>query len=89
MDMSAPASLSCLLEIFPRTHVWCFFKYLMLCYCSMYYRCYATIARRNMCRLVTAGKHVNDIRDIARQPRITIEKIVAGGVFCLVRPEAI
>jgi hypothetical protein len=33
--------------------------------------CYVTIARRNMLCLVTAGKHVNDTRAIARQPPVT------------------
>jgi hypothetical protein len=33
----------------------------------MYYHCYATIARGNMSCLVTAGKHVNNTRAIARQ----------------------
>jgi hypothetical protein len=36
-------------------------------YCSVYSCCYATIARRNMHFLVTAGKHVNNNRAFARQ----------------------
>jgi hypothetical protein len=41
------------------------------------YRCYATIARRNMRCLVTVDKHVNNIRAIARQPPLTtIEKLL-------------
>jgi hypothetical protein len=36
-------------------------------YFSMYICCYATIARRNIRCLVTAGKHVNNTRAIARQ----------------------
>jgi hypothetical protein len=43
----------------------------------MEYRCYATIARKNMRCLVTTGKLVNDIRAIAGQPHITtIEKLL-------------
>jgi hypothetical protein len=38
---------------------------------SIKYRCYETIVRRNMHCLVTAGKYVNDIRAIARQPPVT------------------
>jgi hypothetical protein len=36
-------------------------------YCSVYSCCYATITRRNMRCLVTAGKHINNTRIIARQ----------------------
>jgi hypothetical protein len=39
--------------------------------CSVWYRFYATIARRNMRCLVTTGKHVNSIQAIAKQPPIT------------------
>jgi hypothetical protein len=35
--------------------------------CSVQYRCYATIARRNIRCLVTAGKHANNTRAIASQ----------------------
>jgi hypothetical protein len=34
------------------------------------------IARRNIRCLVTVGKHVNDIRAIARQPPITTEGLL-------------
>jgi hypothetical protein len=36
-------------------------------YCNVYHRFYATIASGNMRCLITAGKHVNDTRAIARQ----------------------
>jgi hypothetical protein len=43
----------------------------------IYVLCCATIARRNIRCWVTAGKHVNDIRAIARQqPITTIEKVL-------------
>jgi hypothetical protein len=59
-------------------------------YSSVWHRCYGTIARRNMRCLVAAGKHVNDIRAIARQrAHMSNTKTVGGGVFCWVRPEAI
>jgi hypothetical protein len=46
-------------------------------YCCVYSCCYANIVRRDMRCLITAGKHVNDTRDIARQqPIITIEKLL-------------
>jgi hypothetical protein len=45
-------------------------------YCSVWYRCYVTIARRNMRCLVAVGKHVINIRAIARQSPITIEKLL-------------
>jgi hypothetical protein len=44
---------------------------------NMQCRCYATMARSNMRCLVRAGKLVNDIRAIARQPAIrTIEGLL-------------
>jgi hypothetical protein len=46
------------------------------------------IARIILRCLATAGKHVNNIRAIARQPPITTEKLVKA-VFCWVLPEAI
>jgi hypothetical protein len=42
----------------------------------MQYRCYATIARRNMCCLVTAGKHVNNTRAITRQLPFAMEEML-------------
>jgi hypothetical protein len=56
-------------------------------YCSVYGCCYSTIARRNMRCFVTTGKHVNDIRAIARQllckrvpaatnTHVTVEKLL-------------
>jgi hypothetical protein len=46
------------------------------------YRCCATIARRNMGCLATAGKHGNDILAIARQtPMTTIEGVLEAAVF--------
>jgi hypothetical protein len=39
-------------------------------YCGMLYRCYATIARTNISFFVSAGKHVNIILSIAKQPLI-------------------
>jgi hypothetical protein len=33
----------------------------------MYYRCYATVSRGNIRCLITAGKHANNTRVIARQ----------------------
>jgi hypothetical protein len=71
-------------------------------YCSVYSCCYATIARRNMRCLVTAGKHVNNTRAIARQllgKRVpaatdihtTVEVLLdynnGNSVFCVVRAE--
>jgi hypothetical protein len=50
-------------------------------YCSVWYRCYATITRRNMRCLVTDGKHVNNIRANARQPPITITEKGLEAVF--------
>jgi hypothetical protein len=39
--------------------------------------------------LVATGKHVNDMRAIARRPPIATKKTIGGGVFCWVRPESI
>jgi hypothetical protein len=47
------------------------------------------IARRNMSCMEIAGKHVNNIRAIARQPSITTRGTVGGDVSCRVRPRAI
>jgi hypothetical protein len=46
----------------------------------MQYRFYVTIERTNMLCLVTAGKHVKDIRAIAKQPAITTKGML-GAVF--------
>jgi hypothetical protein len=47
------------------------------------YRRYATIARRNMRCLVTAGKHVNNIRAIASQPPITTIEGLLEALFSI------
>jgi hypothetical protein len=47
------------------------------------------IPRRNMRCLIAAGKHVNDIRAIVRQPPITTIEKLLGAVFCQIRSEAI
>jgi hypothetical protein len=57
----------------------CIIEYIK--YCSMQYRCYATIARMNMCCLVTACEHVNNIRAIARQPPITTIEGILEATF--------
>jgi hypothetical protein len=59
-----------------------YYNGIMKCYlvigliCSMKYCCYAMIVRRNTHCLVTASKHVNDIRAIARQSPMTIEGLL-------------
>jgi hypothetical protein len=50
-------------------------------YCSVKYRCYATIARRNMRCLVAAGKHLDDIQSVARQPPMTTIEGLLDVVF--------
>jgi hypothetical protein len=50
-------------------------------YCSMLYCCHAMTAWRNMCCLVTAGKHINNIQATARQPPITIVEGLLEAVF--------
>jgi hypothetical protein len=50
-------------------------------YCTVYSRCYATIARRIIRCSVAAGKHVNNIRAIARKPPITTTGKLLKTVF--------
>jgi hypothetical protein len=53
-------------------------------YCSLYYCCYATIARRKMCCSVTVGKQLKNIRALAMQPLITTIKELLRSVFSVV-----
>jgi hypothetical protein len=50
-------------------------------YFSIWYRCCATIARKNMCCLVAVGKHVSDIPTISRQPPIATREELLEAVF--------